>query len=55
MVPHVLLGDQDISCAGCRARTCPFGDPQPCLARVAPADVVEAVRRIARVAQAVAS
>ena len=23
MVPHVLLGDQGIACAGCRARTCP--------------------------------
>ena len=26
MVEHVLLGDQDICCAGCRARVCPRGD-----------------------------
>ncbi|HZO93750.1 MAG TPA: glycosyltransferase family 9 protein [Candidatus Baltobacteraceae bacterium] len=26
MVEHVLLGDQDIACRGCRARVCPRGD-----------------------------
>jgi ADP-heptose:LPS heptosyltransferase len=29
-VPHVLLGDLDISCAGCRSRVCPR-QGQPCL------------------------
>jgi ADP-heptose:LPS heptosyltransferase len=55
MVPHVLLGDQDIACAGCRARRCPHGDVQPCLAGVTPDDVVGAVRRLAPARQAVAS
>jgi ADP-heptose:LPS heptosyltransferase len=45
-VPHVLLGWQDIGCAGCRARTCPLAD-QPCLAVVDVADVVEAADRLA--------
>jgi ADP-heptose:LPS heptosyltransferase len=48
-VPHALLGAQDIACAGCRARVCPYGDdPQPCLAGVTPEDVVDAVRSLAR-------
>jgi ADP-heptose:LPS heptosyltransferase len=47
-VPHVLLGDQAAACAGCRARACPLGAHQPCLAEVAPADVVDAVRSLAR-------
>jgi ADP-heptose:LPS heptosyltransferase len=42
-VPHVLLGEQDIGCAGCRARSCPFGSLQPCLATVNASDVVAAV------------
>jgi ADP-heptose:LPS heptosyltransferase len=29
-VPHVLLGDQSIACAGCRARECPVSG-HPCL------------------------
>lgn len=29
-VPHVLLGDQQVPCAGCRARRCPV-EGQPCL------------------------
>jgi ADP-heptose:LPS heptosyltransferase len=41
-VPHVLLGDQDIVCAGCRARECPL-DGHPCVGGVTPADVVAAV------------
>jgi ADP-heptose:LPS heptosyltransferase len=45
-VPHVLLGDQDIACAGCRARVCPI-EGHPCLTAVAVADVVEAVERLA--------
>jgi ADP-heptose:LPS heptosyltransferase len=43
MVPHVLLGNQSIGCAGCRARACPFGGLQPCLAEVTADDVVAAV------------
>lgn len=49
-VPHVLLGDIDIACAGCRARICPM-DGHPCLDVVSAADVVDAVRHIARPAQ----
>jgi ADP-heptose:LPS heptosyltransferase len=45
-VPSVLLGDQDISCAGCRARTCPVPG-HPCLSQVTVAEVVEAVNRLA--------
>jgi ADP-heptose:LPS heptosyltransferase len=41
-VPHVILGDQHVACAGCRARTCPLGDHR-CVAAVMPADVVGAV------------
>lgn len=41
-VPHILLGDQDIECAGCRARVCPF-ENQPCLAGVEVDEVVSAV------------
>jgi ADP-heptose:LPS heptosyltransferase len=46
MVPHVLLGAQDIACRDCRARVCPFGDP-PCLAPATPAAVVHAVDAVA--------
>jgi ADP-heptose:LPS heptosyltransferase len=42
MVPHVLLGDQDIPCRGCRARTCPL-DEQRCLSVVTVADVLDAL------------
>ena len=41
-VPHVLLGEQDIECAGCRARVCPKPG-HPCLAPVTIEDVVDAV------------
>ena len=41
-VPHVLLGIQDIGCAGCRSRVCPV-EGQPCLSRVRVDDVVAAV------------
>jgi ADP-heptose:LPS heptosyltransferase len=41
-VPHVLLGDQEIPCAGCRAKECPFPD-HPCLGDVAVDEVVAAV------------
>jgi hypothetical protein len=51
MVPHVLLGDQGIACAGCRARECPFPG-HPCLAGVSPGDVVAAVRSLGAVPHA---
>lgn len=38
----VVLGDQEIACAGCRARTCPFPG-QPCLAGVTPQAITDAV------------
>ncbi|MDQ3946656.1 MAG: glycosyltransferase family 9 protein, partial [Actinomycetota bacterium] len=41
-VPHVLLGVQDISCAGCRARICPVAG-HPCLGSVDVTEVVAAV------------
>ncbi len=41
-VPHVLLGDQDIACASCRARQCPLPD-QPCLETVSIAEVFDAL------------
>ena len=45
-VPHVLLGDQTIGCAGCRARECPVPG-HPCLADVTADEVVAAVERLA--------
>lgn len=45
-VPHVLLGDQGIACAGCRARRCPL-EGQPCLAPFDADAVVAAVDRLA--------
>jgi ADP-heptose:LPS heptosyltransferase len=44
-VPHLLLGDAGIACAGCRATTCPVPG-HPCLSSVLPSDVVGAVRRV---------
>ncbi|MDQ4149777.1 MAG: glycosyltransferase family 9 protein [Actinomycetota bacterium] len=44
-VPHVLLGDQTISCAGCRARVCPFDD-HPCLTAVSVEDVLSALESL---------
>lgn len=44
-VDHALLGDQQIECAGCRARICPV-EGHPCLSRVSVADVMEAVERL---------
>lgn len=41
-VPVVLLGDQDASCAGTRARECPVPG-HPCLSSVPPSAVVAAV------------
>jgi ADP-heptose:LPS heptosyltransferase len=45
-VPHVLLGDLTIACAGCRQRTCPLGG-QPCTAGVREADVIDAIEIVA--------
>jgi ADP-heptose:LPS heptosyltransferase len=45
MVPHALLGDQEIACRGCRARTCPLED-QPCLGVVTVGDVVAALAAV---------
>ncbi|MBV9439856.1 MAG: glycosyltransferase family 9 protein [Candidatus Eremiobacteraeota bacterium] len=42
MVPHRLLGDQEIACRGCRARSCPLED-QPCLGVVTIGEVLEAL------------
>jgi ADP-heptose:LPS heptosyltransferase len=41
-VPHVVLGDQSIPCAGCRARECPHSG-QPCLAAITPAMLLAAI------------
>jgi ADP-heptose:LPS heptosyltransferase len=41
-IPHVLLGVQDIACAGCRSRVCPIPG-QPCIGSVQVDDVVAAV------------
>ncbi len=46
MVPHVLLGDQDIACAGCRARQCPVAG-HPCLDGVEPDEVADALSLLA--------
>ncbi len=45
MVDHVLLGEQEISCRGCRARVCPRGD-HACLAGVTAGDVLAALARL---------
>ena len=45
-VPLVLLGDQGIACAGCRATACPYPD-QPCIRSVTPMVVLDAVERLA--------
>ncbi|MET0728732.1 MAG: glycosyltransferase family 9 protein [Acidimicrobiales bacterium] len=42
-VPTVVLGDQEIHCAGCRSRTCPVPE-QPCLRDVTPERVLQVVR-----------
>ncbi|MBC5825625.1 MAG: glycosyltransferase family 9 protein [Candidatus Eremiobacteraeota bacterium] len=52
-VPHVLLGDQTISCAGCRARVCPV-EGHPCIESVSVQDALAAIDSLA-VAEAAAS
>lgn len=44
-VAHALLGVQDISCRGCRARICPF-ENQPCLAAVSVDDVLASLDQL---------
>jgi ADP-heptose:LPS heptosyltransferase len=45
MVEHVLLGDQEIDCKGCRARICPRGD-HACIDDVRVDDVLSALDRL---------
>ncbi|MDB5028897.1 MAG: glycosyl transferase, partial [Candidatus Eremiobacteraeota bacterium] len=45
MVPHALLGDQQIACRGCRARICPRGD-HACLSGVGVGEVLAALDRL---------
>jgi ADP-heptose:LPS heptosyltransferase len=52
-VPHRLLGDQAIACAGCRARRCPVAG-HPCIDRVPVGAVLEAVAALGRPALATA-
>lgn len=47
-VPLELLGDQDAPCAGTRATTCPVPG-HPCLTKVLPDDVADAVDRLVEV------
>jgi ADP-heptose:LPS heptosyltransferase len=47
-VPHVLLGMQDIPCAGCRARECPVAG-HPCLSEVPVPDVFEATASLSEI------
>ncbi len=44
--PHILLGRQDIGCAGCRAKVCPF-EGHPCLDGVPVEQVLDAVETLA--------
>ncbi len=53
-VPHVLLGDQDVACAGCRAQVCPLPHQQ-CLDPVTPEAVVAAVAALAPARPAVSA
>ncbi|HET6795027.1 MAG TPA: glycosyltransferase family 9 protein [Acidimicrobiales bacterium] len=45
-VPHVLLGDQRIACAGCRARICPV-EGHPCLSSVTLEEVLDGLDAVA--------
>ncbi len=47
LVDHVLLGDAEIACRGCRARVCPRGD-HACLAGVSVSDVLAALDTVRR-------
>ncbi|HTV74208.1 MAG TPA: glycosyltransferase family 9 protein [Candidatus Acidoferrales bacterium] len=41
-VPFRALGEQEITCRGCRARICPY-ENQPCLSSLTPDDVIRAL------------
>jgi ADP-heptose:LPS heptosyltransferase len=41
-IPHVILGDQSVACAGCRSRTCPLGE-QVCVSPIDGEAVVRAL------------
>lgn len=45
MTPHILLGRQDIGCAGCRARVCPVAG-HPCISDIPTETVVEAAETL---------
>jgi ADP-heptose:LPS heptosyltransferase len=45
-VPHVVLGDQHVACAGCRSRACPL-DEQVCVCRIGAGEVVAALDHLA--------
>jgi ADP-heptose:LPS heptosyltransferase len=51
---RILLGDLDISCAGCRARSCPVAG-HPCLNSVGVPEVVSAVKQVAAPTRAIPS
>jgi ADP-heptose:LPS heptosyltransferase len=53
-VASVVLGDQDISCGGCRARACPYPG-QPCTAGVTSDAIAHAVRTLTGRSERVAS
>jgi ADP-heptose:LPS heptosyltransferase len=53
MVPYVILGLQDIGCAGCRSTVCPIAG-QPCLGSISAEDIVAAVAAVARLPLAAA-
>jgi ADP-heptose:LPS heptosyltransferase len=44
-VPHSILGDQGIACAGCRSRVCPI-PAQPCTAAIRVDDLIEAIDEV---------
>jgi ADP-heptose:LPS heptosyltransferase len=44
-VPHEVLGDHDVACAGCRSRICPLAD-QRCVSGVTGGEVVAALERL---------
>lgn len=54
MVPHVILGRQDIGCSGCRARRCPIAE-HPCVSGIPVASVVDALESVRRRREAVLS
>src|SRR5690606_21692759 len=49
-VPTILLGDQNVPCAGCRARACPL-ETQVCVSSIRARDVVGALDRLGSLRQ----